>query len=308
MKVNYGNILFPRGLKLPLALDRMAGGLPRAELEIGFGNGEFTAGRAALNRDTLLIGMEVSPACVVRCARRAGELPNLKIARIDARFMMKELFADCSLDRVYMNFPCPWPKTRHAQRRVTASEFADDLAAVLKMGGVFELVTDEEWYSLEAQTVLGRHKALSVRNYEVNPERPITTKYERKWLEMGKNIYRLTVAKTENFTVERWTWGVEEMHIKTGKPLPAKRLESLFDASGAKGNARWVFKKHYTASDSDRSFLIETVSTDDEFEQRYYLKVIERFGDTIIKLDGTAQAYLTPAVRFAVEDLSRRLG
>ena len=319
MKVDYSMILSPRNRDLPLNLQALSGGLPRTELEIGFGNGEFTVKHAAAHPDTFVIGMEVSPSCVTRCVRRASaaessSVANLAVVCTDARYMMKELFADASLDRVRMNFPCPWPKTRHARRRVTASEFAADLAAVLKLDGIFELVTDEEWYALDARETLGRHEALAFADYEINPLRPVTTKYERKWLEQGKSIYRLTVTKTKAFTVARETWGFswkdekgEEMHIKTGKPLPEKGLGFLFDASGARGEARWVFKKHYTAPGGTKNFLIETVSADDEFEQRYYLKAVERDGDTLIKLDGTAKVYLTPAVRFAVEDLGRRL-
>ncbi|MDR1379510.1 MAG: tRNA (guanosine(46)-N7)-methyltransferase TrmB [Synergistaceae bacterium] len=325
MRVNYGCILFPKGGDLPLNLGRLSDGLPKAELEIGFGNGEFTVQRALACPETLSMGIEVSPACVTRCARRAsasGNPPNLKILCADARFMMKELFADASLDRVTMNFPCPWPKTRHARRRVTAREFIDALAAVLKIGGIFELLTDEEWYALDAQKKLAWHEAFDVLAYETNPARPITTKYERKWLEMGKNIIRLTVVKTQNFTVSRQTWEAETweaegkegriMHAKTGMPLPEGGLAFLFDASGTgPKNTRWVFKKHYAASGAaemnGKIFLVETVSTDDEFEQRYYFKVSERRDDTLVKLDETARVFLTPAVRFSIEDLARRL-
>jgi tRNA (guanine-N7-)-methyltransferase len=100
------------------------------------------------------------------------------------------------------------------------------------------------------------------------------------------------------------------MHVKTGKPLPERGLAFLFEASGSRQDARWVFKKYYAAGtgrERSKTFLVETVSTDGEFEQRYYLKVVERDGNTLVKLDETAKVYLTPAVRFAVEDLGRRL-
>ena len=280
------------------------------EVEIGFGNGEYTVKWAAVNTDSLMIGLEVSFPCVARCARRSGKagLSNLKIICADARFMMKELFADESLDMVIMNFPCPWPKTRHAKYRVTAKEFADSLAAVLKTGGAFELVTDEEWYAAEVQKTLSGHEALSVSGCEKGFARSLTTKYERKWLEMGKTITRLTVAKTKKFTVGRQMWGGATVHVKTGKPLPEKGLAFLSRASGARDGALWVFKGYYAAGiGNGKNFLVETVASDGEFEQRCYLKVVERDGDTMVKLDGTAKVFLTPAVRFAVEDLARRL-
>jgi tRNA (guanine-N7-)-methyltransferase len=320
MNAGYGNILSPRGLKLPWDLERLHEGSVAAKktaLEIGFGNGEYTAQWAAANPESLVVGMEVSFSCMMRCARRCKKagISNLKMICADARFMMKELFADESLDVVTMNFPCPWPKTRHAKRRVTAKEFADSLAAVLKTGGAFELVTDEEWYAAEVQKTLSGHEALSVSGYDKNFFRGITTKYERKWREMGKTITRLTVAKAKKFTVPRRTWGFSRnwneeaafMHVKTGKPLPENGLAFLPPVSGAKGDARWAFSGWYAAGGYPKKFLVETVASDDEFEQRCYLKVVERDGDTLIKLDGSAKVFLTPAVRFAVEDLARRL-
>ncbi|MDR1049083.1 MAG: tRNA (guanosine(46)-N7)-methyltransferase TrmB [Synergistaceae bacterium] len=326
--LSYRNIVYPGDGGLPLNLAALSGvreGLLRTELEIGFGNGEFTARYAAARTDTLVIGLEVSPACIERCIRRMKGLSNLKVICADARFMMKELFADASLDRVVMNFPCPWPKTRHARRRVANRDFADDLAAVLKTGGVFELVTDVDGYAADARRVLGEHEALTAAECETNPARPVTTKYERKWLEMGRNITRLLVTKTKPFTVGRKTWQFyernqeteegeehkesreERMHVRTGRPLPDGGLDFLVGASGARGEARWVFKKYYAAaSDAGRTYLVETVSADDGFEQRYYLKATGD-GSALVKLDGTSRVYLTPAVRCAVEDLARRL-
>jgi tRNA (guanine-N7-)-methyltransferase len=325
MKSEYSSILNLENLTLPLDLKQL--GFSGAELEIGFGNGEYMIARAIACPDTLLMGIEVSASCVARCLRRVNRFPtgapaNLKIIRADARFVMKELFSDAALGRVVMNFPCPWPKTCHAKRRVTTREFADDLAAVLKTGGVFEMVTDEERYALEAKARLDRHEAFSATELETNPPRSITTKYERKWLEMGKTITRLRGVRTRDFTVARRTWFLGSapycyeresgtMHVKTGKPLPEKGLAFLFDTSGIREDSRWVFKKHYAETDGQggnkKNFLVETISTDDEFEQHYYLKVVEHGCNTLVKLDGTAKVFLTPAVRFSVEDLARRL-
>ena len=221
--------------------------------------------------------------------------------------MMKELFADSSLDKIYMNFPCPWPKKRHAHRRVTAREFTDDLAAVLRPGGVFELVTDDEPYAQEVRTRLSEHAALNFLTHELNPVRPVTTKYERKWMEQGKAIHRLIFAKTRDFTVARRTWRDSEMHIRTEYPPNEERIAALDGESGRKGDARWAFGRHYIGPDGAPCFLVDTFSTDDEFEQRYYLRVSERGGGTLVQLDGTANAFLTPAVRCAAEDLARRL-
>ncbi|GHS95405.1 tRNA (guanine-N(7)-)-methyltransferase [Synergistales bacterium] len=319
MNIDYSKILLPR--KLPLDLESF-GSFGKTVLEIGFGNGEYTAQYAAAHDDTLVIGMEVSPSCIVRCLKRADGLQNIKIIRADARFMMRELFPDDSLDGVIMNFPCPWPKNRHAERRVTDAYFADSLSAILKPGATFELVTDEEWYAADAARVLGGCRGLFAHRIETNPSRSVTTKYERKWLDMGKNITRLSVTKIGAAnSAARKTWEfykenddsgeLNMMHVIIDKTLPVGGLGFLFGLGGEREEAHWAFKKSYVSSRAGDSYLIETICADLDFEQRFYLKLTERDDGgkttTLIKPDGTSHVYLTPAVRFAILDMADRI-
>lgn len=302
----YGVIALPGDLTLPLDLEAMARGR-RTELEIGFGNGEYTVKHARRTPDVLLWGIELSPACVLRCARRAAGLDNLRLIRTDARRMMKELFRDEALDRVYMNFPCPWPKRRHAHRRVTARDFTDSLAAVLRLGGVFELLTDDEPYAHEALDRIGNHTALEGRGFEVNPVRSVTTKYERKWLELGKPIYRLTFVKTRPFTTARQTWEGSEVHIRTRRRPTEECLSALADVSGGAGDARWSFGRLALERGPEGGFLLEAFSNDEEFDQRYYIHISPRDGGALVRLDRTANAFLTPAVKGALADVAARI-
>ncbi|MBQ7263971.1 MAG: tRNA (guanosine(46)-N7)-methyltransferase TrmB [Synergistaceae bacterium] len=314
----YASILSPRDVPLPLPLDDMARGR-RVELEIGFGNGEYTVKYAKARPDVLLFGLEVSPACVMRCAERAsreGAGEGLRLIRADARVRMRELFRDEQLDKVFMNFPCPWPKARHAARRVTARDFVDGLAAVLKIGGTFELVTDDAAYADEVRASLGAWPTLSLEGDETGLARDVTTKYERKWLAEGKDIHRLTFVKTGPSTVERRTWGARAdgaegsegygLHIRMDRPASEEAVASLDGSSGGAGTAHWAFGQHWAAP-MEGAFLLQTFSTDDEFEQRYYIRVSRKGEGGIVQLDRTAGAFLTPAVRGALEDAARRL-
>ncbi|MBQ7216859.1 MAG: tRNA (guanosine(46)-N7)-methyltransferase TrmB [Synergistaceae bacterium] len=275
-----------------------------SQLEIGFGNGEFTVQYAQAHPEIMLYGVEISGACVLKCARRAGGLPNLRIINTDARYMLRELFRDESLERIYMQFPCPWSKTSDAHRRVTAKDFADGLAAVLRVGGVFEMLTDDEPYSLEVKSVLGKHDALSLTGYEVSPKRTITTKYERKWLDEGKNIYRVLFTKTGAFTVRRRI--SEEMHIKIRNTAGSQELAALRNIEGYDDShkAFWKFGRYFADGDT---YLLETLTSDDEFRQDFYIMVLPRDGGSLLRLDKTAKAFLTPAVRAALSDAAHRL-
>ena len=277
-----------------------------SQLEIGFGNGEFTVQYAEAHPGIMLYGVEISGACVLKCARRAGGLSNLRIINTDARYMLRELFRDESLERIFMQFPCPWSKTSDAHRRVTAKDFADGLAAVLKVGGVFEMLTDDETYSLEVKNVLGKHEALELTGYEVNPSRAITTKYERKWLDEGKNIYRVLFTKTGAFTVGRRI--SEDMHIKIRNRAGIQEISSLRNVEGKDDShkAFWKFGRCFCGADGD-TYLLETLTSDDEFRQDFYIMVLPRDEGSLLRLDKTAKAFLTPAVRSALSDAAHRL-
>ncbi len=277
-----------------------------SQLEIGFGNGEFTVQYAQAHPGIMFYGVEISGACVLKCARRAAGLDNLRIINTDARYMLRELFRDESLERIYMQFPCPWSKTADAHRRVTAKDFADGLTAVLKVGGIFEMLTDDEAYSLEVKNVLGSHEVLTLTSYEVNPHRPITTKYERKWLDEGKNIYRVLFTKTHAFTIGRRI--SEDMHIKIRNTAGSQKLALLRNIEGKDDShkAFWKFGRYFCAADGE-SYLLETLTSDDEFRQDFYIMILPRDGGSLLRLDKTARAFLTPAVRAALSDAAHRL-
>ena len=275
------------------------------ELEIGFGNGEFTVQYANAHPEIFLYGLEISQSCVLKCARRAAGLKNLRLINTDARYMLRELFVDESFAKIIMQFPCPWPGNGNAHRRVTAKDFADGLAAVLKLDGIFEMVTDDEDYANEVKRVLGNHEALKCESFEINIDRPITTKYERKWLEQGKNIYTLKFRKTKIFTVTRRV--SREMHIKINRNITSEDLESLRNITGKKDHNKtfWKFGKTFT---DGRIFLLETLTSDDEFEQKFYIHIAPHDDEGfLLRLDKTADAFLTPAVRSALNDAASKL-
>ena len=275
---------------------------PKTELEIGFGNGEYTVQYAEKHPDILLYGVEISQACVLRCARRAGGLKNLRIINTDARYMLRELFADETLQRIFMQFPCPWSKNADAHRRVTAKDFSDGLAAVLKVDGTFVMVTDDEPYANEVWEVLGRHEALTAEDFEVNPKREVTTKYERKWLDEGRNIYRVTFRKSRAFTVQRRAEG--DMHIKIARQISPNDMAGLRNIEGHKDKSFWKFGRTFN---DGNIYLLETLTSDDEFEQKFYIHVAPRDEGFLLRLDKTTLAFLTPAVRSALNDAAKRL-
>ena len=168
-------------------------------VEIGFGNGEYLQYLAASRPDSLAIGIEVSQWCASKAARRvlANGLGNVKILCGDARYLLKFAFEPACISEIFMNFPCPWPKRRHTERRVARGDFADLLASRLAANGTFTLATDVDWYAEATEEIFAEHPAFETTPVKRNPERDYATKYERKWRGMGRDIFEFRARKRE---------------------------------------------------------------------------------------------------------------
>lgn len=273
-------------------------------VEIGFGNGEFLEFLAKTYPDTLIIGVEVSQWCAAKAARRvmSAELTNVRILHGDARFLLARCFPQESVARVYMNYPCPWPKTRHASRRVTVPFFAGLLNDLLEVGGTFELATDVDWYARECAETMIHSGAFDAEPVVTNPNRPYVTKYERKWKAMNKDTWLLTVKKngkkpSQTATEEEWPMEVDTTNAtKTVRAI----LDELQDKSGVgtNGTGKWVFRETFLSEDGVG--LILTITADEGFEQHFYLKVIPKVKGYSIKVDSVGHPYRTPAMRAAL--------
>lgn len=275
----------------------------RIFVEIGFGNGEFLEYLAKTYPDVLIVGIEVSQSCAAKGARRAiaAGLDNVRIMHGDARYLLCHCFYPESVERVYMNFPCPWPKSRHASRRVTVPHFTDLLTYLIVPGGYFELATDVDWYAVEAAETISTSALFEADPVEVDPDRPYLTKYERKWRAMGKSTWRLVLHKKEScgdITRENDDWQME-MECESAMKLEDFLLKiKNEEGKGIGGKGHWVFRETFV-SDSGVG-LVLVITTDDRFEQHFYLKVIPSRDGFYIKVDSVGHPYRTPAMRAAL--------
>jgi tRNA (guanine-N7-)-methyltransferase len=119
----------------------------RVWLEIGFGAGEHLAAQATAHPDIGFIGCEpfINGVAALLARIEAGALDNIRIHAGDASFVLDAL-SDQSLDQVFLLFPDPWPKARHAKRRFIAPVTLDALARVMRPGAILRLATDDVGY------------------------------------------------------------------------------------------------------------------------------------------------------------------
>ena len=164
-------------------------------VELGTGKGDFITQIAEKNPQINFLGLEVEATVVLAAARKVHEknLRNVKLAVFDIN-NIAEIFADGEVDRFYINFCDPWPKKRHAKRRLTYIKFLDMYRKILKPEGEIHFKTDNRGlfdFSLEQFAAAG----FNVRdvNFDLHAAEPldnIRTEYENKFSSQGVKINR----------------------------------------------------------------------------------------------------------------------
>ncbi|HEX3919395.1 MAG TPA: tRNA (guanosine(46)-N7)-methyltransferase TrmB [Caulobacteraceae bacterium] len=157
-------------------------------LEAGFGAGEHLATQAARHPDALLLGAEPFVNGIAACLAHLddSELTNVRLLHGDVRALMARL-PDGVLDRIYVNFPDPWPKTRHKKRRLIEPGFIADAARLMRPGAVLRFATDwadyADWTLQRfAAAPAFRWTAERAADWRTPPADHVTTRYEIKQL------------------------------------------------------------------------------------------------------------------------------
>ena len=167
-------------------------------IEIGMGKGDFIIGNAKRYPDINFIGIEKYDSVIVRAIQKSNELEldNLKIVRIDAN-KLEEIF-DKEIDTIYLNFSDPWPKDRHAKRRLTSPQFLNIYDNIFKDSKKIIMKTDNINlfnYSLDSLIEYGYEITYKTNNLNSLDENNIMTEYETKFFNKGININKLEAIK-----------------------------------------------------------------------------------------------------------------
>lgn len=172
-------------------------------IEIGMGKGQFILTLAKKNPDINYIGIERYSSVLLRATEKfdeetAGEekIKNLRFVCMDAT-EIEEVFAPEEVAKIYLNFSDPWPKKRHARRRLTSREFLARYNKVLVKDGVVEFKTDNRdlfAFSLEEVVEAGwqlKGHTWDLHHDETMNEGNVMTEYEAKFSAMGNPIHKL---------------------------------------------------------------------------------------------------------------------
>lgn len=167
------------------------------------GKGQFLMELARRNPQVNYLGIEMYDSVLLRALQRMAEideLPNLLFMREDAR-LLPEIFRKGEVEKIYLNFSDPWPKARHAKRRLTSREFLNRYERILVPEGVVEFKTDNRGlfeFSLEEIREAGWR--LLACTYDLHNdakmcEGNVMTEYEEKFSSLGNPIYKLVTAR-----------------------------------------------------------------------------------------------------------------
>lgn len=173
-------------------------------IEIGMGKGQFLTALAAQNPQISYVGIEKYSSVLIRAAEKQEQLllPNIRFVRMDAE-KIGEMFGPDEVSRIYLNFSDPWPKERHAKRRLTSQTFLARYESILAPGGQIEFKTDNQElfaFSLEEAAAAGWNILSRTRDLHHDPVQNagnIMTEYEERFSAQGRPICRMVISKSD---------------------------------------------------------------------------------------------------------------
>lgn len=171
-------------------------------IEIGMGKGRFITELASKNPDINFVGIEKYSSVLLRAIQKmeAAKLPNLVFIRMDAEYIT-DVFSEDEIDKIYLNFSDPWPKDRHAKRRLMSRNFLEKYTHIMKKDGILEFKTDNRvlfdfameeapaagWEILEYTYDLHNNEEMMIGN--------IMTEYEERFSSEGNPICKYVIRQ-----------------------------------------------------------------------------------------------------------------
>ena len=167
-------------------------------IEIGMGKGDFIKGMSMMYPNVNFIGIEKYDSVMVRAIEKLEDtdIPNLRLIKMDAEGIDKVFYNE--IDTIYLNFSDPWPKDRHAKRRLTSSNFLNKYDSLFNSTKHIIFKTDNRKlfeYSIKSLTDYG----YKINNISLNLHKDsiinIETEYEKRFSSLGYPIYMVDVTK-----------------------------------------------------------------------------------------------------------------
>ena len=171
-------------------------------IEIGMGKGQFIMQLAKEHPDINYIGIERYSSVLLRALQKmeVEPLPNIRFLCMDAS-MITEVFDKEEVAKIYLNFSDPWPKERHAKRRLTSRQFFERYDKILARNGVVEFKTDnDDLFAFSMEEVAEAGWTLDAHTFDLHHdpvlnEGNVMTEYEEKFSSKGNPICKMIISR-----------------------------------------------------------------------------------------------------------------
>lgn len=169
-------------------------------IEIGMGKGKFIVTLAKQNPEINFIGIEKYSSVLLRAVQKLQEeendLRNLRLICIDAK-EIEDVFGKEEIKKLYLNFSDPWPKDRHAKRRLTSKEFLKRYESIIERNGLIEFKTDNKiLFDFSLEEYKKSNWELNAVSFDLHNDASLNrnnvmTEYETKFSQMGNPIFKM---------------------------------------------------------------------------------------------------------------------
>lgn len=172
-------------------------------IEVGMGKGRFLMDMAKIHPEVNYVGIEMYDSVLLRALQKReeyeqneGTLTNLYFMCVDAR-LLPEIFEKGEVEKIYLNFSDPWPKARHAKRRLTSRQFLERYDQILIPEGSVEFKTDNrDLFAFSLEEVKEAGWTLEASTFDLHHDEKlmkgnVMTEYEEKFSSMGNPIHKL---------------------------------------------------------------------------------------------------------------------
>jgi len=250
-------------------------------VEIGFGNGIYITSLAKLYPEKNFLGIEISGESIKKLMKiiKKENLKNVYCIKLSAYWVFYLFLKDNSVYEIYINFPDPWPKKRHQKRRLTTIENLYIFTKKLKMNGFIQIKTDDlNFYNftIENARILNCFEIYEYKNFKD----VVITKYEKKWIEMGREIFTLKLIKKAEPEIE-----VNLKEIRRLDDMPSLKINKFIDFKKLENKTfkidENIVVKFFKSFERENEWLIETLLSENGYTH-YFFTYLRKVNESYI--------------------------
>lgn len=309
------DIILPSRLPWPTDWSEIFGRSAPLVIEIGFGNGEFLLDLAQKRPHQNILGLEIALPSLRKAERKIERfnISNAWVMQSRAETVLWALCAPGAVSEILINFPDPWPKPAHHQRRLINERFLHLAATRMPEGGRLSIATDDDDYAAWILAAFGRSPYFEnpmTADYLTEDPNRLRTKYEQKAFKAGRTCYyfkrrRSPIPAPNIFPIPT---ELPMPHAIVTSPISLDEIGRHFEPHAASMGTTSIRLNELYRSESNQSLLIDIYLSEEPMDQRAMLAITRRKeGDYLIHLHEVGFPRPTTGLHFAVYYLAQWL-